>query len=96
MIDRIGDRGFRAGPVERTENGARTTTERLERQQGTPAASEHGVELSAASRCVLAGDAGPPIDKARIDAIRSAIASGNYPVDPHALAARMIAFGFGE
>jgi len=34
---------------------------------------------------------GPPIDSAKIEAIRSAIASGRYPVDPEKIAERMIA-----
>lgn len=37
-------------------------------------------------------DAGPPpIDTARVAALRDAIASGGYPIDASAIAARMIA-----
>lgn len=37
-------------------------------------------------------DAGPPpLDTARVTALREAIASGSYRVDAHAIAARMIA-----
>jgi len=34
---------------------------------------------------------GAPVDMDRIAAIKSAIASGNYPVNPSAIAERMIA-----
>ena len=34
---------------------------------------------------------GPPIDQAKIEAIRTAIAAGRYPVDPDRIAERMIA-----
>ena len=36
--------------------------------------------------------ASPPVDAARVAALRTAIASGAYVVDPDAIAARMLAF----
>jgi negative regulator of flagellin synthesis FlgM len=33
---------------------------------------------------------GPPVDAAKVDAIRAAIAEGRYPVDPAKIAERMI------
>lgn len=36
-------------------------------------------------------EAGPPINSEKIQAIRQAIASGAYPIDPKAIAAKMIA-----
>ncbi|WP_066969189.1 flagellar biosynthesis anti-sigma factor FlgM [Rhizorhabdus dicambivorans] len=36
-------------------------------------------------------EAGPPINSEKIQAIRQAIASGAYPIDPRAIAAKMIA-----
>ncbi len=35
--------------------------------------------------------AGPPVDSAKVAAIRAAIAEGRYPVDPFKIAERMIA-----
>jgi negative regulator of flagellin synthesis FlgM len=35
--------------------------------------------------------AGPPIDAEKIAAIRAAIAEGRYPIDPQAIAEKMIA-----
>jgi negative regulator of flagellin synthesis FlgM len=35
--------------------------------------------------------AGPPVDAAKVAAIRAAIAEGRYPVDPDKLAASMLA-----
>lgn len=37
--------------------------------------------------------ASPPVDVARVEALRTAIASGSYKADPEAIAARMLAFG---
>lgn len=37
---------------------------------------------------------GPPVDSAKVQMIRAAIAEGRYPVDPHKIAERMLALGF--
>jgi negative regulator of flagellin synthesis FlgM len=37
-------------------------------------------------------EAGPPIDSDKINAIRAAIAQGRYPIDPKAIARRMVEF----
>lgn len=37
---------------------------------------------------------GPPVDSDKVQMIRSAIAEGRYPVDPHKIAERMLALGF--
>jgi negative regulator of flagellin synthesis FlgM len=37
---------------------------------------------------------GPPVDSARVAAIRAAIAEGRYPVDPEKIAERMLALDF--
>ena len=34
--------------------------------------------------------AGPPVDGAQVARIRAALATGNYPVDAHAIAAKMV------
>jgi negative regulator of flagellin synthesis FlgM len=39
--------------------------------------------------------ASPPVDTARVAALRAAIASGDYAIDPEAIAARMLAFDGG-
>ena len=46
------------------------------------------VELSSAAQTLrqVTGDARPPFDQARVEAIRGAIANGNYHVDPQRLA----------
>ncbi|MHB9880233.1 flagellar biosynthesis anti-sigma factor FlgM [Pacificimonas sp. ICDLI1SI03] len=52
------------------------------------------VDLSATAAQAFSADA--PVDRSRIDAIRTAIAEGRYPVDPQAIARSMVAFEFGE
>ena len=37
---------------------------------------------------------GPPVDSAKVAAIRAAIAEGRYPVDPEKIAERMLALDF--
>lgn len=39
--------------------------------------------------------ASPPVDTARVMALRTAIANGSYAIDPEAIAARMLAFDRG-
>jgi flagellar biosynthesis anti-sigma factor FlgM len=40
--------------------------------------------------------ASPPVDTARVEALRLAIAAGTYKPDPEAIAAKMIALGTGR
>jgi negative regulator of flagellin synthesis FlgM len=42
----------------------------------------------------LLADAAPPIDSKKVEAIQSLIAAGAYPIDPHAIAAKMMALDF--
>jgi negative regulator of flagellin synthesis FlgM len=42
----------------------------------------------------LLADASAPIDTKKVDAIKSLIASGAYPIDAHAVAAKMVALDF--
>lgn len=42
----------------------------------------------------LLGDIPPPIDSKKVEAIKSLIASGAYPIDEHAVAAKMLALDF--
>ncbi|MGC4250750.1 MAG: flagellar biosynthesis anti-sigma factor FlgM [Sphingobium sp.] len=53
---------------------------------GAPAASA----ASASPAARMAAD-GAPVDLDRVAAIKAAIASGNYPVDPAAIADKMLA-----
>ncbi|WP_454884570.1 flagellar biosynthesis anti-sigma factor FlgM [Sphingomonas oryzagri] len=41
-------------------------------------------------------DAGAPVDGKKVDAIRSLIQSGAYPIDPQKIAAKMVALDFPE
>jgi negative regulator of flagellin synthesis FlgM len=55
----------------------------------TPSVAEATVSLLS----VLA-EAAPPIDNKKVEAIQSLIASGAYPIDPRAIAAKMLALDF--
>lgn len=63
----------------------------------TPAATpvQAAVQTSAgaanANLISLLADAAPPIDSKKVEAIRSLIAQGRYPIDEHAIASKMIA-----
>ena len=64
-------------------------------QRGTPAAKVAPVKSDAAEQATHnpAADlasSGPPIDSAKIAAIRAAIAEGRYPIDPQAIAEKMV------
>lgn len=73
-------------------------TSRLREGGGTRAAAATGstggrasaVAASASPAARMAAE-GAPVDMDRIAAIKAAIASGNYPVDPSAIADRMLA-----
>jgi len=64
-------------------------------QRGAPTAkiaSVKGDEAQAASLNPAAdlASSGPPIDAEKVAAIRAAIAEGRYPIDPKAIAEKMI------
>jgi flagellar biosynthesis anti-sigma factor FlgM len=42
----------------------------------------------------LLADASAPVDTKKVDAIKSLIATGAYPIDAHAVAAKMVALDF--
>ncbi|MEO0499779.1 MAG: flagellar biosynthesis anti-sigma factor FlgM [Pseudomonadota bacterium] len=52
------------------------------------------IELSALAVEALRSDA--PVDSARVEAIRTAIAEGRYPVEPGDIAKAMIRMEFGD
>ncbi|MDB5737246.1 MAG: flgM [Sphingomonas bacterium] len=60
----------------------------------TPSATKIAAET--ANLISLLADAAPPIDSKKVQAIQSLIAAGAYPIDPHAIAAKMLALDFPE
>ena len=62
-----------------------------------PAAVAPGKTVAAGGAQVVRElSAQPPVDTAKVEALRSAIAAGTYKVDPDAIAARMIALEQGS
>ncbi len=55
------------------------------------AATTSGTNAATPSLVAALAEAGPPINSEKIEAIRQAIASGQYPIDAKAIAAKMIA-----
>jgi flagellar biosynthesis anti-sigma factor FlgM len=60
------------------------------------APSAMAIAAEAANLISLLADAAPPIDSKKVQAIQSLIAAGAYPIDPHAIAAKMLALDFPE
>jgi len=56
----------------------------------TDSVSTTSAEPASSSVARMAAE-GAPVDLERVGAIKAAIASGNYPVDPDAIAAKMLA-----
>ena len=84
MIDNVGRGGPLRLPVAGAGQAARPVT--------APKAPAPGaVNVGGAGHIVRAMAAQPPVDTARVAALRAAIAAGNYRPDPQAIAARMIA-----
>ena len=54
-------------------------------------AATPAVEGGTANLISLLANAAPPIDSRKVEAIRSLIAQGRYPIDESAIAAKMIA-----
>lgn len=85
MINGIGPTG--SGRIDATRSDAV--------QRGAPAAKVAPVKSDAAEQAALnpaaeLASSGPPIDAEKIAAIRAAIAEGRYPIDPRAIAEKMI------
>lgn len=83
MIDPLGG-GFPLSPA-RSARPAATIP--------APVAGAPGVKPDLSTLAAVARDlaAAPPVDGAKVDRIRQAIAAGGYAVDPAAIAAKMIA-----
>ena len=56
-----------------------------------PASASEPLNLSHTAVAARALAASPPVDTARVDALKSAIADGTYRADPAAIAGKMIA-----
>jgi negative regulator of flagellin synthesis FlgM len=88
MIDRIGKLGQgRVGAVRGPVEGSAP----MPAANDAAARGRSGAIESSVFELVAEG---PPVDSARVAAIRAAIAEGRYPVDPEKIAERMIALDF--
>jgi negative regulator of flagellin synthesis FlgM len=85
MIKSVGQSISAAIEATRLREGTKT---RASSATGSTTASSSASSASPASRMAAEG---APIDMDRIAAIKAAIASGNYPVNPSAIAERMVA-----
>lgn len=86
MIKSVGQNISAAIEATRLKEGGKTRTSSLAGSAATSSAS--AAQASPAARMAAEG---APVDMDRVAAIKAAIASGNYPVDPAAIADRMIA-----
>ena len=82
MIDGVGKSGTGRIDLSRQEKGAAVSPLR---RNGTRAPD--GAVQSAVLDLVSGG---APVDSAKVEALRSAIQSGRYPVDPDRIAQRML------
>ncbi|USI73622.1 flagellar biosynthesis anti-sigma factor FlgM [Sphingomonas morindae] len=70
-----------------TSSVVRATTET---QATAPSASATSAQAGVANLITLLAKAPPPIDSKKVEAIRALIASGRFPIDERAIAAKMI------
>ena len=84
MINSVGQSISSAIGANSLREGGKT---RASTATGSTPASSASVSASPAARMAAEG---APVDMDRIAAIKSAIASGNYPVNPDAIAERML------
>ena len=82
MIDGVGKGGTGRIDLSRQEKG---TAVRPLKSDGSRA--PEGAVKSAVLELVAGG---PPVDSARVEAVRAAIRGGRYPVDPDRIAQRMV------
>ena len=85
MIDGIGKSGPARIDLNRSTVGASSQAARPGQVSGRGEASGAGAAVADLAA------AGPPVDSAKVAAIRAAILEGRYPVDPVKIAERMIA-----
>lgn len=86
MIKSVGQNISAAIEATRLKEGGKT---RASSSVGSAATSS--ASAASASPAARMAAEGAPVDMDRVAAIKAAIASGNYPVDPAAIADRMIA-----
>jgi len=84
MIDGIGKSGPARIDLNRSTVGAASQAGRV----GDSSARSEAVGAGATVADIVA--AGPPVDSAKVAAIRAAILEGRYPVDPVKIAERML------
>ncbi len=58
------------------------------------AADKAATSVPSSDLFALLADASVPVDVKKVDAIKSLIATGAYPIDAHAVAAKMVALDF--
>jgi negative regulator of flagellin synthesis FlgM len=85
MIKSVGQNISAAIEASRLREGAKT------RATATTGSTSTATSAASSSPAARMAAEGAPVDMDRIAAIKSAIASGNYPVNPSAIAERMIA-----
>lgn len=90
MIDGLGRVG--AGRVEPT----RVALDKTQASAKTGDALAQGASGAPATAAAALAQSGPPVDSAKVAAIRTAIAEGRYPVDADKIAERMIALDLPE
>ena len=59
-----------------------------------PVQAKIATESGVADAFAALADAGAPVDTRKVDAIKSLIQSGAYPIDPQKIAAKMVALDF--
>ncbi len=85
MIKSVGQNMSAAIEASRLRDSGKT---RSASDKGSVSASSFSASASPAARMAAEG---APVDMDRVAAIKAAIASGNYPVDPAAIADKMLA-----
>lgn len=85
MIKSVGQQSLASAiELSKLREGGKTRT-------SSPAGQTVSSEAAASSPAARMAAEGAPVDMDRIAAIKAAIASGNYPVDPERIADRMLA-----
>ena len=85
MIKSVGQNISAAIEASRLREGGKT---RASSDKGSVSVTSSAASSTPAGRMAAEG---APVDMDRVAAIKAAIASGNYPVDPAAIADRMLA-----
>lgn len=85
MIKSVGQNMSAAIEASRLRDSGKT---RASSDKGSVGVSSFSASASPAARMAAEG---APVDMDRVAAIKAAIASGNYPVDPAAIADKMLA-----